>query len=280
VDEIVSEKLFVRERAASMKYLKVWTSFREVLAPLSDDEVGRLFRQMLNYAETGETPDDFQGNERFIFPAAKQMIDLAAEKAETLRQNGTRGGRPKNQTKPNETKQNQTEPNETNENQTKAEKKRNEKKGNEKKRNETESSFIDDADAAEILREQDEVLTAAENAGFPRSEMVRAKLVSLFADHGREKMLAAIESCAEHSAVNIAYLSAVLKGTPKPDKTYNRDYSKDQDAAFDRLVKMGKKTDARDVHGYEQRDYSGAQTEAMRRMMEDEWGNDGKGATG
>ena len=263
-----------------MKYLKIWTSFREVMTPLSDEEAGRLFRQMLNYAETGETPPDFQGNERFIFPAAKQMIDLAAEKAETLRQNGTRGGRPKNQTKPNESKQNQTEPNETNENQTKAEKKRNEKKGNEKKRKETESSFIDDDAAAEILREQDEVLTAAENAGFDRTNLIRGKLLSLFGEYGREKMLFAIEESATHGAANLAYLSAVLKGTPKTDKTYNRDYSKEQDAAFDRLVKMGKKTDARDVHGYAQRDYSGAQAEAMRRMMEDDWGNDGKGATG
>lgn len=239
-----------------MKYLKIWTSFREVMTPLSDEEAGRLFRQMLNYAETGETPPDFQGNERFIFPAAKQMIDLAAEKAETLRQNGTRGGRPKNQTKPNETKQNQTEPNETNENQTKAEKKRKEMKGNEKKRKETESSFIDDADAAAILREQDEVLTAAENAGFPRYELVRGKILSLFGEFGKDRMLYAIEQCAEHSAANVAYLSAVLSGKPK--KTGN----------------------ATDVHGYEQRDYSGAQAEAMRRMMDDEWGNDGKGATG
>ena len=112
--------------------------------------------------------------------------------------------------------------------------------------------FLHDDDAREIQREQDEVLTAAESAGFPRSEMVRSKLLSLFADHGREKMLAGIESCAEHSAANIAYLSAVLTG--KPGK--------------------GKKADARDVHGYEQRDYSGEQQKAVARMMADGWGDE------
>lgn len=117
-----------------MKYLKVWTSFREVLAPLTDAEKGRLFCAMLEYAEVGTIPE-LEGNERFIWPAAKQSIDLAAEKAEKLRENGMRGGRPKNQNKPEETKENQTEPDKTDDNQAEAEKKRKEKKGKEKGKN-------------------------------------------------------------------------------------------------------------------------------------------------
>ena len=67
-----------------MKYLKVWTSFRDVIQPLSDAEKGRLFDAMLIYTEDGTEPADFAGNERFIWPAAKQIIDLASEKAEKL----------------------------------------------------------------------------------------------------------------------------------------------------------------------------------------------------
>ena len=95
-----------------MNYLKIWTSFREVIDPLNDGERGRLFTAMLEYAELGTLPE-FKGNERFIWPSAKQAIDRAAEKAEILHQNGAKGGRPpkQNQTKPNETKENQTEPN-------------------------------------------------------------------------------------------------------------------------------------------------------------------------
>lgn len=100
-----------------MEYLKIWTSFREVITPLNDAEKGRLFDAMLNYAADGEEPD-LKGNERFIWPAARQAIDRAAQKAETLRQNGNRGGRPP---KPTETKDNQTKPNETKENQTEPE---------------------------------------------------------------------------------------------------------------------------------------------------------------
>lgn len=93
-----------------MKYLKVWTSFRDVMKPLKDDEKGRLFDMMLNYAETGEEPGNIAGNERYTWPAAKQWIDLTYAESVRLTENGKKGGRPK-------TKQNQPEPIKTNENQ-------------------------------------------------------------------------------------------------------------------------------------------------------------------
>lgn len=113
----------------------------------------------------------------------------------------------------------------------------------------------DDDDFIRIQKEHDEVISAAENAGFINAESVRAKLVELYAEHGKEKMIAAIESCVEHGAPKIAYLKAVLSGKPKK-----------------------KETSATDIHGYEQRDYSDAQAEAMRRMMSDEWPGEAKGA--
>ena len=99
-----------------MEYLKVWTSFREVISALNDSEKGRLFDAMLMYTETGEEPQEFKGNERFLWPVAKQGIDQTAQKCDKLRGNGLLGGRPntkQNQTKANETKQNQTEANES-----------------------------------------------------------------------------------------------------------------------------------------------------------------------
>ena len=112
-----------------MKYLKVWTNFREVISSLTDAEIGRLFLAMLDYVETGEEPQEFTGNERFLWAAAKRDIDMTNAKQEILRQNGLKGGRPKskeNQSEPDESKENQTEPDES-----LKEKKRKEKKGNE-----------------------------------------------------------------------------------------------------------------------------------------------------
>ena len=236
-----------------MKYLKVWTNFLELMKTLEYDEMGRLFEMMLIYADSGKEPDDIDGNERFLWPVAKQQIDLAAEKNEILRLNGLKGGRPKtkrNQTKPNETKENQTEANES---------------YKEKKRKEIErkdiSSYDDsracareaaaaDDDVNRINREHIRLLDAAENAGFQKSNSVRERLIALYADHGLEKMLAGIASCVQHGVSNLAYLEGCLSDRPKkkdkvPAQDYaQRDYSGEQDAAMERLMHWHERKEA------------------------------------
>ena len=212
-----------------MDYLKVWTDFRQIMEPLTDAEKGRLFEIMLIYAETGEEPQDFQGNERFVWPSAKRDIDNARKKSETNSKNGLKGGRP-------ETEEKRTEANETEEKRTEANESLKEKKGNIKE------NFIDDDNARAIQDEQNRVLDAAEDAGFLKSNSVRAKLLQLFAVHGLDKMLSALDSCVKHSAPNIAYLEAVLKGEPKKPKPEKP-----------RVI----------AQAYEQRDYSCVQDELM-----------------
>ena len=198
-----------------MNYLKVWTNFRDVIQSLDDSEKGRLFDAMLLYAETGEEPEVFTGNERVIWPVAKRDIDMAMQWRETCKVNGSKGGRPKtkqNPVKPIETQQNPNEPKET----------LKEKKGNENKRNEMKSSFMDADEAADIQHEHDRIFTAAEDAGFKMSNTVQARLIALYADNGLDKMLSGFNECATHGAPNIAYLEAVLKGSGKkkePKKT-------------------------------------------------------------
>ena len=57
-----------------MKYLKIFTDFAEELDDLSDAECGRLFRAMLEYAES-ETVPELKGNERFKWTTARKQID-------------------------------------------------------------------------------------------------------------------------------------------------------------------------------------------------------------
>ena len=82
-----------------MEYLKIWVSFREVMECLEDDEKGRLFEAMLVYAETGEEPV-LRGNERFVWPCARQNIRRAAEECKRLSANGKQGGRPRKDAEP------------------------------------------------------------------------------------------------------------------------------------------------------------------------------------
>ena len=93
-------------------------------------------------------------------------------------------------------------------------------------------SFMPDAEAQIIQDEQNRVLDAAEDAGFLKSNSVRASLLRLYAEHGLERMLKAFESCVKHSAPNLAYLEACLKDAPKKEKAKvaaqdyeQRDYS-------------------------------------------------------
>lgn len=87
-----------------MEYLKVWTTFRELLEPLTDAERGRLFVAMLEYAESGAEPQ-LSGSERYVWPAARQSINNTRDRNEQLKANGSK---PK-QSEANESKGKQTE---------------------------------------------------------------------------------------------------------------------------------------------------------------------------
>lgn len=110
-----------------MKYLKIFTDFKANLELLTAEEVGNLFLAMIDYAEDGTEPD-LQGNERFVWGAARLAIDHARAFSEKQAKNGALGGRP---TKANEANETQTKP----EKPKKAENKRKENKRNENKRN-------------------------------------------------------------------------------------------------------------------------------------------------
>lgn len=57
-----------------MKYVKIFTDFTEDIEDLEDDEKGRLFDAILNYAKDGTNPS-FVGNERFKWGTARKQIN-------------------------------------------------------------------------------------------------------------------------------------------------------------------------------------------------------------
>lgn len=105
-------------------------------------------------------------------------------------------------------------------------------------------SGIGDEEAAEILSDHNRILDAAEDAGFQKTNSVRARLIDLYAAHGLQKVLDGINSCVTHGAPNLAYLEACMKDQPK---------------------KAGTPSPA--TKEYEQRDYSGKDKEALDRML-------------
>lgn len=88
-------------------YIKLWLDYRCYFETLSDAEVGRLVRAMLDYEIDGAAPE-FSGSERILWPVMRRNLDIDHEFLEKQSKNGSKGGRPK---KPKETQQNPTKPN-------------------------------------------------------------------------------------------------------------------------------------------------------------------------
>ena len=189
-----------------MKYLKVWTNFRQVISELDDAEKGRLFDAMLLYAETGEEKE-LVGKERILWPGARQGIDLTAQRNETLRNNGMKGGRPtedgetktkRNQTKPNKTKANQEEPKKTRENQT------------EPKQEDTGYPFgLTDADIHESLERDRQIEECARYMGLETTMAALDKAKDMARRYGLENLLAAMRKAVD--VHEWRYVEGILK---------------------------------------------------------------------
>lgn len=60
----------------ALEYFPCYYSYRKKIAKLSDQEVGRLFRHLLEYGETGET-EELTGREAVAFDFIADDIDRA-----------------------------------------------------------------------------------------------------------------------------------------------------------------------------------------------------------
>lgn len=92
-------------------YVKAFFDWIEQTAALEDDERGRLFIAILEYARSGAVPD-LAGRESILFPVFKSQVDRDLESSAAYAENGKKGGKVKasNQTGPKLTKPNQSEP--------------------------------------------------------------------------------------------------------------------------------------------------------------------------
>ena len=209
------------------EYVPIFFDWLEVTQDLTAEEKGNLIDAVVAYASGAEYEHLLTGACRVAFRFMKGQVDRNSKISEARSAAGS------NKPEQNATKDNKPEQNESN-----FPKENNNNNNNKKEKEKEKENFIDDDNARAIQSEQNRVLDAAEDAGFLKSNSVRAKLLNLYAVHGLEKMLSAFDSCVKHGAPNIAYLEAVLKGEPKkPSKKpqviaqayEQRDYATDPD---------------------------------------------------
>lgn len=239
-----------------MDYLKVWTSFRQTISPLNDSEKGRLFDAMLLYAETGEEPSEFKGNERFLWIAAKQDIDRTAQKCEILRANASKGGIAKSknqQNMANDSKSYQNEADDSKSQQMEANPAHNIKKYKEKK-------------DKEIINE----LFVQFWTAYPRHE-AKANALRAFEKLAPDpELLAKMLSAIEKQKKTAQWKENGGQYIPHPATWLNQH-------RWDDEVKDYKPTSDNPAQNYHQRDYSNAQDEAfelMNKRYKEEFGKE------
>ena len=83
--------------AESKEYVKLWLSYEDYFREYDDESIGAIVRSMLAYRKSGEQPQ-FEGPERFIWPAIQRDIDESIKAQEAAasayKENGKKGGRP------------------------------------------------------------------------------------------------------------------------------------------------------------------------------------------
>lgn len=96
--------------AESKEYVKLWLSYEDYFREYDDESIGAITRAMLVYRKRGEQPQ-FEGPERFIWPAIQRDIDESIKAQEAAasacRENGKKAADRRKQAvfrKPKETK--------------------------------------------------------------------------------------------------------------------------------------------------------------------------------
>lgn len=76
-------------------------------------------------------------------------------------------------------------------------------------------------DARRIQEEQNEVLDAAEDSGFPKNKKSTKILIDLYTQYGKDAMLKGITACVKQNVIKLSYLEGCLRKekeeTAKPD---------------------------------------------------------------
>jgi len=92
--------------------------------------------------------------------------------------------------------------------------------------------LTDPEELIRIQQDHNEILNAAEAAGFPKNPATWDKLIALYADFGKETVLAGISACVDQSKTVISYLRACCKRIASGEKKEESDPLLPKDHVF------------------------------------------------
>ena len=155
-------------------YIKLFADASATVDLLSDAEAGRLIKALLHYSNG--VIDDLPGQEKLVFAMLKSQIyrDAASHHdfCDKQRENGKKGGRPKNPMVFEENPKNPSLFSETQKSQDKEKDKDKEEDNRERERDAREEMpfGLTDEDVHETLKRNEAIEEAATSAGLPMSE--------------------------------------------------------------------------------------------------------------
>ena len=91
---------------------------------------------------------------------------------------------------------------------------------------------LDPAEEQRIARDHSEILDAAEAAGFPKNSATYDKIIDLYAELGRDAVLAGISACVDQGNTKIAYLRACCRRIASGEKKADEDPLLPKDHVF------------------------------------------------
>lgn len=91
---------------------------------------------------------------------------------------------------------------------------------------------MDPDEAQRIARDHSEILDAAEAAGFPKNPATWDKIIALYAEFGKETVLAGISACVEQTVIKPAYLRKCCQNISSGEKKAETDPLLPKDHVF------------------------------------------------
>ena len=91
---------------------------------------------------------------------------------------------------------------------------------------------MDPDEAQRIARDHSEILDAAEAAGFPKNPATWDKIIALYAEFGKETVLAGISACVEQTVIKPAYLRKCCQNIASGEKKEDADPLLPRDHVF------------------------------------------------
>lgn len=210
----------------ALEYIQLFVDMEELFEPFDDAQRGRLMTAMMAYAFRGERPE-FEGVEKFGWPALKQHIDRCMANVEAKRSAGSKGGKGK-QSEAEASKGKQSEADASRSKQSEADASKAKQNAHIQEQDhiqeyDQEQYVVSNARAGDEMtddelrayrQEQADVEAAARRVGLPVSADADMHCMdTLRAEHGSGNLLKAIariEGAAEKSR-NWRYVSGILR---------------------------------------------------------------------